>query len=80
MSARATRILLAESDPITSRTIAAFLRARDFDVHTVRTASAVLDQPVPDVLVASAGLPDRSVFELCEELAVSAVQRWSLVT
>lgn len=80
MSRRPTRILVADRDPVSSRTVAGFLRARDYELTTVTRASEVLDQPTPEVLIASANLSDLSVFELCEELELRASLPWTIVT
>ncbi len=74
------RVLVADRDPIAARTVAAFLRSRDYEVDVVGTARAVLDQPVPDVLIASASLPDQDVFELCEQLEQCGSLPWTIVT
>jgi len=68
---RALRVLIVDDDRDTLLTLGVLCRAEGMDVHMLRRGAAVpaaVAQFVPDVILLDIGLPDRSGFDVAEEL------------
>ena len=68
---RSLRVLIVDDDRDTLVTLGMLCRAEGMDVHMLRRGAAVpaaVAQFVPDVILLDIGLPDRSGFDVAEEL------------
>jgi DNA-binding response OmpR family regulator len=69
---RSLRVLIVDDDRDTLVTLGMLCRAEGMDVHMLRRGAAVpaaVAQFVPDVILLDIGLPDRSGFDVAEELS-----------